>query len=255
MAEDGGSSAFGLLSRAYDLLYRDKDYAGEAEQVLTLIEGSAGSRPRSILELGAGTGGHGVHFAGAGVAVVGVESSASMIVRARSAAGLELVQGDAREVRLGREFDAVVSLFHVLSYQNTDADVAAFFATARAHLAIGGILALDAWYSPAVLAQRPETRVRRAAGDGIHVLRIAEVTEAVDRSLVEVRYSIEVTLDADGAVERGTELHRMRHFTSNELRLFGRANGFELRHAVGLPDAQPPSRDTWGVCFVLERVS
>lgn len=250
MADD----TFGLLSAAYDLLYREKDYAGEAAQVLALLERWGGRRPDSVLELGAGTGGHGVHLADAGVDVLGVEASDAMVARARAAQRLTIVHGDARTVRLGRTFDAVVSLFHVASYQTSDADLAAFLSTAAAHLGPGGLVLFDAWYSPAVLAQRPEVRVRRVTGDGLSVLRIAEPSEDVSASQVDVHYTFEVTRDADGSVERGTELHQMRHLTTGEVRLLAAQAGLELLHAEGFPDGAPPSRETWGVCFVLRKV-
>lgn len=49
---------FGGYARYYDLLYRDKDYAGEAEYVARTIR-SAVPDARDILELGSGTGRHG----------------------------------------------------------------------------------------------------------------------------------------------------------------------------------------------------
>jgi SAM-dependent methyltransferase len=177
-----------------------------------------------------------------------------MVARARTAPHLTIVHGDARSFRVERTFDAVVSLFHVASYQTADADLAAFLATAAAHLAPGGLLLFDAWYSPAVLSQRPEVRVRRVAGDGLAVLRIAEPTEDVSASRVDVHYTLEVTRDADGSVERGTELHRMRHLTAGEVRSLGTQAGLEFVHAEGFPDGAPPSRETWGVCFILRKV-
>lgn len=247
-------ATFGILSDAYDLLYRDKGYANEAEAVLALLEHWGDGRPSSILELGAGTGGHGVHLATAGVDVLGVEASEDMVARARSAERLRIVHGDARSVRLGRTFDAVISLFHVASYQTEDADLTAFLETAAAHLEPSGLLLFDAWYSPAVLSQRPEVRVRRVSGDGLSVLRVAEPTEDVDASRVDVHYTFEVARERDGSVERGTELHRMRHLTTNEVRARAAQSGLDLVHAEGFPGGAAPSRETWGVCFILRKV-
>jgi SAM-dependent methyltransferase len=247
-------ATFRILSDAYDLLYRDKDYATEAETVLALLERWGDGQPSSILELGAGTGGHGVHLARAGVDVLGVEASGDMVARARSAERLRIIQGDARSVRIDRTFDAVISLFHVASYQTEDADLTAFLETAAVHLDAGGLLLFDAWYSPAVLSQRPEVRVRRVSGDGLSVLRVAEPAEDVDASRVDVQYTFEVTRERDGSVERGTERHRMRHLTTNEVRVRAALAGLNLVHAEGFPGGGVPSRETWGVCFILRRV-
>jgi SAM-dependent methyltransferase len=245
---------FGLLGRAYDLLYAEKDYAGETARVLALIENASGRRPRSILELGAGTGGHGLHLATRGIEVIGVESSSEMLARSRPQPGLVLIDGDARDIRIGRTFDAVIALFHVASYQAEERDMAEFFGTAAVHLEPGGTFVFDAWYSPAVFAQGPEERVREVEGDGVAVKRRATAVEDVDRSLVDVHFDLEVQRTADGQIERGREVHRMRHLTGNEVRAFARAAGFEVVHAEGFPGGSAPSRETWGVVFVLRRV-
>lgn len=245
--------SFRLLSRAYDLLYADKDYAGEAARAVVLAAQCSGRSPATVLELGAGTGGHAVHLAAAGVEVVGVEASPDMIASAPEVPGVRLVAGDARNVRLGRTFDAVLALFHVASYQTEDTDLEAFLATGSAHLRPGGAFVFDAWYSPAVLHQRPGERTRHATGDDLEVTRHATAVEDVDRSLVDVHFTIEVRRSTDGTIECGEEIHRMRHLTTNEVRAAARAAGMTLVHTEGFPDGAPPSRDTWGVAFVLRK--
>jgi methylase of polypeptide subunit release factors len=65
-------SVFGAYARYYDLLYRDKDYAAEAQYVHRLIQSHA-LGARSILELGCGTGAHAVLLAGEGYRIHGVD--------------------------------------------------------------------------------------------------------------------------------------------------------------------------------------
>lgn len=244
---------FRLLSRAYDLLYADKDYEGEAARAVALATQCSGRTPNAVLELGAGTGGHAVHLAAAGIEVVGVETSLDMISRAPEVPGVRLVGGDARSVRLGRKFDAVLALFHVASYQTEDADLAGFLATGSAHLGPGGAFVFDAWYSPAVLHQRPGARTRHAMGDDLEVVRHASAVEEVNRSIVDVHFTIEVRRPSDGTIERGEEVHRMRHLTTNEVRAAARIAGMTLAHTEGFPGGEPPSRETWGVAFVLRK--
>ena len=162
-------SVFNQYARYYDLLYRDKDYASEALFVLTLIrEHCFGAR--HILELGCGTGVHAQHLAESGACVHGVDRSTLMLEDAwnrhrglpsKLATRLAFSLGDAREVRLGNTFDAVISLFHVMSYQVLDEDILDIFATTKAHLKSGGVFIFDCWYGPGVLTDRPVTRVKR----------------------------------------------------------------------------------------------
>ena len=63
---------FADAARYYDILYRDKDYAAEAEFIHALI-GKYAPNSQQILELGAGTGGHAQCLAELGLEVHGVE--------------------------------------------------------------------------------------------------------------------------------------------------------------------------------------
>lgn len=74
------ADVFDAYSSYYDLLYRDKDYAAEADYVAQLLRtyGNAGD----LLEFGSGTGRHGRLLSQRGYRVTGVERSAAMIARA-----------------------------------------------------------------------------------------------------------------------------------------------------------------------------
>lgn len=248
---------FGAYSRYYDLLYRDKDYPGEARFVNDLLE-SYGSGTRSVLELGCGTGIHAALLAEQGYSVHGVDLSEEMLVQARSrrlslpaeiSARLDFSRGDLRGFRMDRKFDAVLSLFHVMSYQTTEQDLISAFSTARAHLGEGGIFIFDCWYGPAVLRDLPATRVKRLEDDRIEVTRIAEPLLQVNRNLVEVRYEILIRDKSCGRVETVHESHPMRYLFYPEIEgLFERA-GMKLVFSCEWMTGKEPGADTWGVCF------
>ncbi|HOE34023.1 MAG TPA: class I SAM-dependent methyltransferase, partial [Smithella sp.] len=111
----------------YDLLYRDKDYKAEAEYVANLIR-EFHPATRNILELGSGTGIHANLLAEMGFSVHGIERSQEMYTRSLDLVDKQNSQygrptfthGDIREIRLNKSFDAVISLFHVISYQTTN---------------------------------------------------------------------------------------------------------------------------------------
>src|SRR5260221_4703226 len=149
-------SVFGTYSRYYNLLYKDKDYMGEAEYVGTLIR-EHHPRAKSVLDLGCGTGRHASLLARMGYEPTGVDRSSEMLAVDRSASPSadprkdspgarggdapflhpEFVQGDIRAARLSKRFDVVISLFHVMSYLTTNDDLLAAFATAREPLQPG----------------------------------------------------------------------------------------------------------------------
>jgi SAM-dependent methyltransferase len=251
---------FDAYSRYYDLLYRDKDYAGEVAYLASHLRRHA-PKAASILELGCGTGAHAEHLARMGYTVHGVDQSESMLARAaarkstlpaETAARLSFGRGDARAVRTGALYDAVISLFHVMSYQTGNADLQAAFATAAAHLRPGGLFLFDFWYGPAVLAQRAEAREKHLADERIEVVRKAEPVLHENEDVVDVNYTVTILDKATGGTETVRETHRMRYLFLPELALLS-AGAFEERatHAwmsEALPDAQ-----SWAAFQVLAR--
>ncbi|MBI5162489.1 MAG: class I SAM-dependent methyltransferase [Magnetospirillum sp.] len=255
-------AVFAAYAAYYDLLNRDKDYAGEAALVEDLIRDH---RPdaTSLLELGCGTGAHAEELARRGWRVTGSDFSRGMLdgARARAAAlppdlgqRLDFLEGDARTLRLERTFDAVGSLFHVVSYQTGDDDLLGTLKTARAHLSPGGVFVFDIWYGPAVLTDRPAVRVRRMEDEAISVIRIAEPRMAPRGNLVHVDYHIVVMEKASGLVTEVRETHSMRYLFEPDLRLFCRDAGLDLVEVSAWGTRAEPGFDTWSVGCVARAV-
>jgi SAM-dependent methyltransferase len=245
-------AVFNAYSRYYDLLYRDKDYVAEAEYIAGLLErfGVSGKR---LLEFGSGTGKHGRLLAAHGYEVTGIERSAEMVAQAETASGFSCEQGDICTVQLGQTFDAVLSLFHVVSYQTTNDAVQAVFARAAEHLEADGLFVFDVWYSPAVYAQKPVVRVKRMADDELEITRIAEPALHSNENRVDVNYNIFARDIASGAVETITETHPMRHYSLPELDLLAQMNGFAVLRTEEFLTGNSPSEGTWSVCLVMKR--
>jgi SAM-dependent methyltransferase len=254
-------SVFGTYARYYDLLYKDKDYTSEALFVESLLARHA-PRAQDILELGCGTGSHARLLAEKGYALHGVDLSDEMleVARERRAAlppelqeRLSFSAGNARDCRVGREFDAVVSLFHVVSYQSTNTDLHAMFETAALHLKPGGVFVFDFWYGPAVLSDRPSVRVKRMESTEIQVTRVAEPTMHARKNCVDVHYHILIRDKDTNAVQELKETHRMRYLFSTEIEMLARAAGLRVEESCEWLSGAEPGFDTWGVCAVLSK--
>jgi SAM-dependent methyltransferase len=247
---------FDAYAAYYDLLYRAKPYAREAAYVDGLIREHAPGA-RSLLELGSGTGLHAIEFARLGYEPKGIDLSPGMVELARkhaAAAGmqLEFEVHDIRSYQAQAVHDVVLSLFHVMSYQTTNADVQAAMRTATDALAPGGLFVFDCWYGPGVLSNPPHVRIFRAADAGMDVLRISEPTHFSNLNRVDVAYEIIVT--AGGNESRIRELHSMRYFFQPEMQLFLSHAGFELVAArEWLGDAEPAAT-TWNAVFVARKL-
>jgi SAM-dependent methyltransferase len=243
---------FDAYSRYYNLLYRDKDYAAEVNYIDLLLQ-RHGIGGKDLLEFGSGTGKHGHLLAESGYRVTGIERSAEMVALVIPSVGFACQQGDICTVQLGRTFDAVLALFHVISYQTSNDDVKAVFARAAEHLRLGGLFVFDVWYSPAVFSQRPAVRVKRLEGKGVRITRIAEPEIHCNENRVDVNYSIFAEDVTTGAVQTLAETHPMRHFSLPELDLLADLAGFERLAAEGFLTGERASEDTWGLCVVLRK--
>ena len=98
------------------MFYQDKDYNSESLYIHEVL--SQNNIPgNKILELGCGTGKHAKILAEIGYEVLGIDQSKSMIANAIITEGFTCKIGDIRNFKADIKFDAVISLFHVLSYQ------------------------------------------------------------------------------------------------------------------------------------------
>jgi len=255
------TAVFADYARYYDLLYQDKNYAAETEYVVGLIR-KFHPTARSILELGSGTGIHASLLAEKGFTVHGIERSQEMLARSLALTEkmtpghgqLTFTPGDIRDIRLNKNFDAVIALFHVISYQTTNEDVTAAFAAARHHLKPGGIFIFDVWYGPAVLTERPEVKIKRMADDQTEITRLAEPVLHPNENRVDVHYHVFVRDLATQAVAELKETHAMRYFFNPEIELWATLSGFTIQSAEECYAAKPIGTATWSVCFCLQAV-
>ena len=246
-------SVFGAYSQYYDLLYKDKDYEGEAAYVRSLIERHHPSA-RSVLDLGCGTGRHALLLAESGYRMTGVDRSPDMLNAANaqlsaaspertarlgsSGAAPTFLQGDVRSVRTGQQFDVVVSLFHVMSYQTSNDDLLAALLTIKEHLAPGGVVIFDCWYGPAVLTERATARTKQLENDRISVVRNAEPVVHPNRNVVDVNYHVLITDKQAARCDELRETHTMRYLFSPEVELLLEAAGLAAEGLGRVHDRQ-----------------
>jgi SAM-dependent methyltransferase len=240
----------------YDLLYRDKDYAAEAAYIGGLLSRHGVPAGGHLLELGCGTGRHGLELARLGYRLHGIDSSATMIRQAEGrlaeceAKQLLFKLGDLRTARLPEKFDAVTSLFHVASYQTTNADLLAMFQTAGYHLKLGGIFVFDCWYGPAVLADRPAVRVKRLEDENVRLTRIAEPTIEPNENRVDVHYEIVIESKNEPGLHRVHEVHRMRYLFKPEIEQLLKDAGLALLASEAWMSGAELGWTAWYATFV-----
>lgn len=251
---EASSSIFNNSASIYDLLYEEKDTSGEVRWISSELEAVRLKNGAKILEIGSGTGRHARAFADLGFSVTAVEPSEPMLKRATPHDQVSYLLGDGGSIRINEEFDVVLALFHVVSYQSSLSKVSDFFETASHHLKTGGIFGFDVWYSPAVMSLRPERRILTKENAQLRVTREATPSEDVQNSRVDVCYTYTVEEINSGEVNSFEEIHAMRHFTQGEIQLLADSHGFTIVGAREFMSDREPSRDTWGVWFTMQKV-
>jgi SAM-dependent methyltransferase len=246
---------FNDYSRYYNLLYKDKDYSAEVDYIDGLIKNHR-SDAKTILDLGCGTGLHANLLSERKYSVCGVDRSEEMLSFAKKIPikpNLTFQHGDIRTLKLNRRFDVVVSLFHVMSYQITNSDLANAFQTAYDHLEKGGIFLFDFWYGPAVLRDPPVVRIKRFGDNEINVIRIAEPLMHPNENTVDINYQMIIHSRPTGLTSTLEEKHVMRYFFKREIEGYLSNLNLKLLNFEEWMTQKEPGFNSWNVVCLAKK--
>jgi SAM-dependent methyltransferase len=244
-------SVFKDYAKYYNLLYREKDYKSEAEYVMSLINKYSQGKVKTILNMGCGTGNHDRRFYDMGYDVDAFDMSAEMIKAARelSPAGINYHVSTIKDFNNNKKYDAIVSLFHVMSYQVKNEDVNAMFRVVREHLNPGGVFLFDFWYGPGVLTDLPVRRVKEIKDGDIIIRRKAVPEHKFNENVVVVNYDVEVLDKEENILERTEESHYMRYFFLPETEIFADNNSCRIIAANDWMKTNEPELNSWNICI------
>lgn len=251
-------SQFGnLYSQYYDLIYSDKNYQNEVEYIDFLIKNNH-QNAKTLLDMGCGTGKHAELLCNKGYKVHGVDISQDMLKVANTRkvgkeGRLEFSHSNIQNLKLDSKFDVVTSLFHVISYQNTNSELLKAFEVSKSHLNDNGIFIFDFWYGPAVLTELPTTRIKRLENENIKITRLAEPIIYVQENIVDVNYDIFVNSKISKEVIEKKELHKMRYFFDTELEFLCEIVGFEILKKYEWMSDRKPSFESWNVVWIVRK--
>lgn len=239
---------FNLYAQYYDLLYKDKEYKKEAEYLHSLIQ-KYHPDAKTILSLGCGTGKYEFELEKLGYTITGVDLSQQMIDIAnndKDESKCKFIQDDIRSLRLRKKFDIVVSLFHILSYQNSEKDITAFFNTAKQHLKTNGIFIFDFWHGPAVLADPPTIRRKFIENKKISIDRTATPKKHEENNIIDVNYEIIIVDKETQKQTKFKEVHSMRYFFDHEIIENAKKISFKPQFSFN---------ENWGKTFIFSSKS
>ena len=251
---------FEKYAEYYDLLYNDKDYQKESKFFHDLLQRHCKKRINSVLSIGCGTARYERELSqiDKNLSVTGIDISSDMVRIANSRRETSLLNfliADARNFKLGKLFDAALSLFHVMSYQNSNQDVISVLRSIHNHLPPSGIFVFDCWYGPGVLTDLPYSRLRTISDEKLIVKRNATPELFPEKNLVKVKYEVNVFDKSTGEDSNFVERHNMRYFFLPEIELFAEKTGFKLVKALPFLSETKTTLglNDWYAVFILER--
>ena len=245
---------FGDYAYYYNSFYKDKDYASEARDVNSLLI-KYGKDIQDIIIFGCGTGSHDAELSHMGYQCHGIDISSTMIDEARKNSealnlGVTYEVADIREYNSDKKYDAVISLFHVMSYQTSNDDIKKAFSSARAALSPGGLLVFDAWYGPGVLTDPPAVRIKEVEDGTNRLIRLCRPEIDDVTNTVDVNYEILVINNNDSSTKTINETHHMRYFFCPEVKEYLKQAGFEMLEVLDCNTLGKTSFDSWTSYFV-----
>ncbi len=209
----------------YDRIYAFKDYAGEAEKLLAIVDRELESDGRRLLDVACGTGLH-LEWLKPHVDAEGLDLEPELldIARVRNL-GMTFHQGDMRTFALDARYDMITCLFSSIGYMTTIDDLHRAIARMTAHLERGGLLLIEPWFPPE--AWHPNT---------VHALFIDDPELKIARvntSFVDGRISIfdlHHLIGTSDGTEHVVEHHEMGLFTVDEMTDAFVAAGLDVRY-------------------------
>jgi len=133
-------------ARLYDAIYHFKDYRAASELLHSLIQ-QAHPTARTLLDVACGTGMHLAHLR-QWYEVEGVDLNDELLSTARERCpGVPFHQADMADFSLPRQFDVVTCLFSAIAYVVTPERFKRTLATFARHVAPGGLIVVEPWFS------------------------------------------------------------------------------------------------------------
>lgn len=227
------------FASVYDRLMEEMPY-GEWMQYARRCFGMYGM-PRSVVDLGCGTGNIAIPLAKSGFEVYGIDLSPDMLAIARSkwdeppvrgrGGTIRWLQQDMRDWELPEPVDAVISFCDCLNYLTKEADVAAAIRRTYAGLSPGGLFLFDVLTSGAFERYADEQPFVYDEKD-IAYMWVSEY----DANEQTIRHDLtffvreDLEIGPSGLYRRFTESHTQRAYDPAWLSDQLAAAGFELLH-------------------------
>lgn len=209
----------------YDAIYSFKDYKAETDHILALLREK---RPnaKTLLDVACGSAEHDKYLA-QHYQVDGIDLQPEFIhiAAGKNPAGRYTV-ADMSAFDLGRSYEIILCLFSSIGYLRTLERVGRALQCFKHHLAPGGLLLVEPWFTPTSWNPTHPATMLTAEGEGWCICRMTEGGQQGRLSYTDCHY----LLGQHGKVQYFSERHELGLFTVAEMTAAFRQAGFAVTY-------------------------
>jgi SAM-dependent methyltransferase len=246
----------------YDSIYKTiVSYEKETDNLEKVFGKFCRKRPKSVLDVGCGTGSHSLILSKRGYYVVGIDISERMIEEARNKAReqkvkVEFCVQDMRKIRLNKKFDCAICMFGGFGYNITYEDLDNVFSYLRKHLEDSGLFIFEFW-SVGGLKPSPHQSWIKVQDKDLVLYRLSESNFDPQTNVLAIKFHF-IETQQNKPAQTFEEAHRIRCFTLAEMRRYLEDNGFGLVSAYDWDvkktgDFKPPAKETFRILTVARK--
>lgn len=245
---------FEEYAKYYDTIYKNKDYNSEVKFLNTIFEKYG--KPKSILEVGCGTGNYTKLLLEHGFDVTGIDISEEMLKIARKKCkGGKFQVADLKQMSLHKKFDACIAMFTVIGYLTDNSEIETAFKNIHNHLKADGLFIFDVWNGLAVVRILPEVRIKEVEDKYTKIIRIAKPSLRSAEHVCDVNYKLLTLHKKDGKFEEIDEEHAIRFYFPKEIEYLLKNAGFKVLKVCPFLELNKKLDEyTWNMCVITKSV-
>lgn len=239
-------------ANVYNAIHDSRDFGEDIRIAMRALDGATSEKisEMNVLDFGCGTGRHVQEISKHAKSTTGYDRSDAMIQIAKMNFPTAIFTSDL--ANLDGEFDLVLSLFDVISYQAESEELDFFLQSVSRCLKPGGHSIFDGWHTPGVLVSPPEYREKKLQVGGRNLLRKVSPINNDKSDTYRLRITVEDTATAQLVSD---EIHLMRALDFSTLQKAAMRAGMNILSFSDRenPVSKPESHNYWRFMAVLQR--
>ena len=234
------------IAEIYDYMLRHVDYQQWYEFISTIMINYI-DNPRTVLELGCGTGKFGAKFSADDFKIIGLDLSLEMLMVARTRAyrNFRIACADIRSFAFKTKFDFIFSVHDTMNYMLTEEDISRVLRCTREAMHDESIFLFDI---------TTENNIKKFFDNKTSFYKtrgiLAEWSNRYDKKKKHVISSFRISTP-DGSVKE--EEHVQRIYSIKEMIGILGNEGFEVLDIFGDYSTSPPCEETIMINFITRK--